>query len=131
MVVFFEKNLLYKMDYLFYSFYMIQTEGGKYRNSFFMGTPEDHALWWMAVVLASIIATCADFVITKDFHERCFFVPLSFAFALVIYYLLSFFYDSDKAIRKIEKKSKWSRIIGYVMSALLVLFVLWLWFRDF
>ena len=43
----------------------------------------------------------------------------------------SFFYDSDKAIRKIEKKSKRSRMIGYVMSALLVMFVLWLWFRDF
>ena len=81
---------------------MIQTEGGKYRNSFFMGTPEDHALWWMAVVLASIIAACAEFVITKDFHERCFFGPLFLAFVLVIYFLLSFF----TIVRKLLAKSK-------------------------
>ncbi len=110
MVYMFTKN----MDYLFYS---LQTLLGRDESS------KASALCIIAIDISSILIStiCLIYGVHK--------IPTIVLGILVfiIYFLLIKFFNCEKAIRKIERKSKFTKIISHMVSVFITIFAFWLW----
>lgn len=113
------------MDYLFYSLYYFYSDGGK-KEVFFLRTPEDSALSIIALDSASIIATCICLLIFDEYEGLTFWSLIWGILACVIYFFLIKFYNCDKAISRMKRKTARSRRISFVFAIVLTIFSLWL-----
>ncbi len=112
------------MDYLFYSLYRLYSRSGTAQF------PEDCALIIIAIDSASIILSIIYIFTNREYVGLGAWYVIWGISSYTLFLLLTFFYDCKRAINRIKRKSKATKITSLVIAILITIFAIWVWIFE-